>query len=325
MPAPTAPTRDSLIVGIGKISRPVGSLTYTTQDETEFAIRLREKLSDVKIGGQTIDKRWIEYTAELTFNPDGRMRPPAPNAAAATDLFWNAYANFLPGASIFTTSDIATTVTGSDGAVHSLKCTAVTGMPSLRLHPERGAIGPCTITGIIAEAKNWTDSDAFYEVTGSGTFTDSTWTPSDVLRQQYSAAYGAVPGLTDFQGIDGFTVDFRLTTSPIVVQGITRDMKFTSLEVMVRCQPTTATTANILAALKVDAASAGLTGRSLFSGANSLTITGADGTAILTIPKATIYTGEFNFSGQRLRVGEVAFYACRNYSSGAQAALYTVA
>lgn len=324
MAAPTAPARSDLITGIGKISRNDGTTTYVSQDESEFSINLRESLANIMIGGQTIDKRWIEYTAELQFNPDGRL------TAAALAQFWNNQSNLLPGASIFgmpgtPATDVPTVVTGSDLDVHTLCNTAITGMPSLRLHPERGAIGPVTLTAIIGNSKNWTDTNAFYEKTGSGTFTDSTWVPSDPLRQQYSCAYGAVAGLTDFQGQDGFTVDFRLGVSPVKVGGITRDMKFGSLEVMVRCIPAKPTTAQLLTALKVDAASAGLTGRALYSQAAALTLTGSDGTAHVTIPKASIYTGGFTFSGEKLRTGEIAFYACRNYATGAQAALYTIA
>jgi hypothetical protein len=319
MPDPTAPSRASLIAGVGKVSRAASSGTYVSQDESEFTIRLAEKLSGVRIGGQVIDQRWLEYVAQLTFNPDGRFTAPA------LLLFWNDFNNLLPGASIFGTTDVNTVVTGSDGDVHTIYASAVTGMPSIRLHPDRGAIGPCTISGIVGSAKNFTSSSAFYERTSGGTYTDSTWVSSDVLRQQYSAAYGAVGGLADFQMQDGWTIDFRLTVNPIVVQGVTRDMKFGGLEVMARGIPVGSTTAQILTALKADAASAGSPGRSLFSAAQSLVITGADGTAHVTIPKATIYTGEFAFSGAKLRIGEVAFYACRNYSSGAQQALYTIA
>lgn len=315
----TAPTRASLIAGIGKLSRAASSGTYVSQTETEFQIALKEVLSDVRIGGQTIEKKWIEYTAELQFPPDGRLTAPS------LLLFWNDYANLLPGASIYGATDIPLIVTGSDTAVHTLKCSALTGMPSIILHPERAAIGQATFTGIIGSAKDWTATDAFYEVTGSGTYTDSTWVPSDPLRQQYSAAYGAIAGLTDFQAVDGWQIDFRLSLAVTKVQGITRDMKFTGLEVMARCQPADSTTAQIIAALKVPAASAGATGRSLFTAAQNLVITGADAVAHVTIPKASIYTGAFNFSGERLRVGEVAFYACRNYASGVQSALYTIA
>jgi hypothetical protein len=320
MAAPTAPARSDLIVGIGKLSRNDATTTYITQDEREFSINLKESLANVMIGGQTIDKRWIQYTAEATINPDGRM------TAAAIAQFWNNYSNMLPGADIFGSADVPAIITGSDGAIHTLKATAWTGLPSLRLHPEQGAIGPATLTAIIGSGKNWTDADAFYEVTTGGTFTDATWISSDPLRQQYSAAFGAVGGLTDFQAVDGFTVDFRLGVSPINIAGITRSMKFGSLEVMVRCIPAKPTTAQLLTALKVDAASAGLTGRSNFSAAAALTITGpASATAVVTIPKASIVTGGFTFSGEKLRTGEIGFYACRNYSTGAQAALYTIA
>lgn len=319
MATPTAPSRASLVAGIGKISKAASTGTYVSQDESEFSINLRERLSDVRIGGQTIDKRWVEYAPELRFNPDGRLTAPA------LLLFWNDYANLLPGASIFGSSDVPTVVIGSDGAIHTLKATAVTGMPSIILHPEKAMIGPCTISAIIGSAKNWTDTDALYEVTTGGTFTDSTWVPSDPLRQQYSAAYGTVTGLADFQMQDGWTIDFRLSSRPIIVDGITRDVKFTGLEVMARGIPASPTTANLLAALQVTAATAGLTGRSLFAGANSLIITGSDGTAHVTIPKASIYTGAFTFSGEKLRTGEIAFYASRPYATGAQSVLYTIA
>jgi len=319
----TAPARATLISGIGKVSRAASTGTYISQAESEFSIQLKEKLSDVKVGGQTIDKRWIEYVAELQFTPDGRLTAPA------LLMFWNDVANLLPGASIFgatPSTDIPTVVTGSDGAIHTLKSTCVTGIPSLRLHPEYGAVGQATITGIIGSGKgDFTVADSFYEVTSGGTFTDSTWVSSDPLRQQYSAAYGSVTGLTDFQMQDGWTIDFRLSTAPTIVQGVTRDYKITGLEVMARGIPAGPTTADLIAALKVPAASAGAIGRSLFAAGQNLVITGADTTAHVTIPKATIYSGSFAFSGEKLRNGEVAFYACRNYSSGAQAALYTIA
>lgn len=325
----TAPTRASLIAGIGKVSRAASTGTYVSQDESEFNINLREKLSDVRIGGQTIDKRWIEYLAELTFNPDGRMTAPA------VLMFWNDFNNLIPGASIFGSADVPTVVTGSDGAIHTLAATAVTGIPSLRLHPEKGAIGPATITGIIGSAKDWSDASSFYDVTTGGTFTDTTWVPSDVLRQQYSAAYSGTvaTGLSDFQMQDGWTIDFRLKTAPTVVQGITRDMKFTGLEVMARGIPVGPTTAQIQAALYAQSGHARKTGGSHYSTAGDLVITGANSTAHVTIPKASIYTGGFAFSGEKLRNGEVAFYACRPFAtwdsysvtSGAQNALYKIA
>lgn len=315
----TAPSRASLIAGIGKLSRAASSGTYISQSETEFTIALKEKLSDIKIGGQTIDKRWIEYNAECQFVGDGRLTAPG------LLLFWNDYANLLPGASVYGSTDVPLIATGSDGAIHTVMASALTSMPSIILHPERAAIGSATFTGIIGSALDWTAASSFYEVTTGGTYTDATWVPSDPLRQQYSAAYGAVTGLTDFQAVDGWTIDFRLSLSPIVVQGITRDMKFSGLEVMARCQPAGLTTANALAALKANTANAGATGRSLFSAGQNLVITGADGTAHVTIPKASIYNGQFTFSGEKLRVGEVAFYACRNYATGAQSALYTIA
>jgi hypothetical protein len=324
MPAPTAPLRSDLLVGIGKVTRSDGATNLIMQDESEFSIQLLESLSPISIGGQVIDQRWIEYKAQLQFNTDGRL------SAAALAQFWNNVANYLPGKSMAgqaaaPQTDVSTVVTGSDGETHTLHNSIITGLPSLRLHPERGAMGPATITGIIGETKNWTDASAFYSVGSGGTYTDATWVTSDPLRQQYSAAYGAIGGLTDFQMQDGWTIDFNLRTHMLPVQGITRDIKFVGLEVMARGIPAKPTVAQLLAELQVPAASAGLTGRSLYSGAQSLVITGANGTAHVTIPKARLYTGRFTFSGQALRTGEIAFYACRNYSSGAQQALYTIA
>ena len=324
MPDPTAPARSDLIVGIGKVTRSDGTTNLIMQDESEFSIQLLETLGPVSIGGQVVDQRWIEYKAQLQFNTDGRL------SAAALAQFWNNVANYLPGQSLAgqpaaPATDVNTVVTGNDGETHTMYNSIITGLPSLRLHPERGAMGPATITGIIGNSKNWVDASAFYAVGSGGTFTDASWVTSDPLRQQYSAAYGAITGLTDFQMQDGWTIDFNLRMHMLPVQGITRDIKFLGLEVMARGIPAKPTVANLLAELQVPTASAGLTGRSLYSGAQSLIITGADGVAHVTIPKARLYTGRFAFSGQALRTGEIAFYSCRNYTAGAQQALYTIA
>ena len=327
MPAPTAPLRSDLVAGVGIIRRDDGTTQLETQDEREFSINLRESLANVMIGGQTIDKRWIQYTAEVQYTPDGRWTD------ASKAQYWNNQANFLPGKSIFgqpgaPDTDVHLVVTGSDGAVHTLFNTAITGMPSLMLHPENGAIGPVTATAIIGNGKNWTDASAFYEVSGGGSFAYSgspTWTPSDVLRQQYSANFSGVSGMGDFQAVDGFKVDFRLSVGETKIGGITRDMKFTSLEVVVRCIPAKPTTAQLLASLAVNSANARLTGASHYANAHSLVITGSDGTTSVTIPKCAVVTGAFAFSGEKLRTGEIQFYGCRNYSAGSQVALYTIA
>jgi hypothetical protein len=308
-------TRASLIQGVGRAVR--GS--YTSQAETEFSISLREKLSPVKLNGGSIDTRIIEYLAELILQGDGRM------TAAALTLFWNSFASLAPGASLFGASDTPLLVHGSDGALHTLIASAVTKMPSIILHPEKAAVGPVTFTGILGTGLDFDDANSFYNIATGATYDDAGFLPADVLRQQYTAAWSGKTGFTAFEMQDGWTIDFNLTANPVMVQGVTRDFKFVNLEVMARGIPVGPTTAQINDAMKLTGTGA-LVGRSAHANAAELTITGVSDSAIhVTIPKAMLINATHTFSGEKLRNGEVAFYACRSFTAGVPQALFTIA
>lgn len=309
-------TRAQLIVGVPKIVRD----TYVSHSQTDATITLQEALSPVNVGGQEIDKRFLEYIAKLTFQPDGRF-------PSALVTLLNSLATLKPGASGFGSSDTPTVVTGSDGATHTLASSGLIDSWEMDFHPDRNLINALTLTGIIGTGKVLSDASSLYDVGSGGTYEDSTFTHASVIRQQYTGALSGVTGLTSIEAQDGFKVSFTPQFEALKVAGVTRDFKFKGMGVMVRFIPAGATTAaNILDALQADSGSARKPGGSLHASAASFTLTGADSVVYLTIPKATPSRGQFDFSSIKLRTGEIALYGCRPATSGdLSTALYTLA
>lgn len=308
-------TRAQLIVGVPKIVR--GSLVQHSQDDA--TIDMGEKGSPVMLSGQEIDQRFLEYLPKVTWKPDGRL-----SAALLTLL--NQWSNALPGASGMGASDTPTVVTGSDGAVHTLAATNLIEPWEMNFHPDRNLIPQLTLSSVLATGLDLSAASSLYDVAAGGTFTDSTFTQALVLRQQYTAALTGVSGLTAIEGEDGFKVNFAPKFNAKVVNGVTRDFKFAGMGVMVSFIPAgAATTQNILDALQGDSGSTRKPGGSYHAGAAQLTLTGADSIVYLTVPKMSVYKGQFEFSNIKLRTGEIALYASRDFSAGAQSALYTLA
>lgn len=308
-------TRAQLIVGVPKIVRS----TFVTHCTDDAVISMGEKHSPVMLHGQEIDKRFLEYLPSVKFKPDGRL-----STGLVTLL--NQWNNSLPGSSGFTASDVPTVVTGSDGAVHTLAATNLIEPWTMDFHPDRNLISDLTLSSVLATGLDLSTSASLYDVTAGGTFADTTFTQAGVIRQQYTGALSGVTGLTTIEGQDGFKVEFQPKFEAVVVNGVTRDFKFAGMGVLVRFIPAgAATTQNILDALQGDSGSTRKPGGSLHAGAAAFTLTGADSIVYLTVPKMNLYTGQFEFSHVKLRTGEIGLYACRDFSSGAQSALYTIA
>ncbi len=310
------PTRASLTIGVGRIVK--GS--FSTQGETEFSLRILPKHVSVQIAGQEIGKRWVGSIAELTFVGDGRL-------TSALIAEYNAIANMLPGASMGGSSDTPTTIHVSDGgspivllASFFSRFGAITG------HPERGIVGAHTITGIVATGKNFSEANSFVDVTGTSTYTDSGFTSAAVLRQLYTCALASGPtGLTSFQFADGWTFETDLKIAAREIQGVVRDFRFQGLNAMVKGIPVEPTFTQILTAMKSSGTGA-VPGREEAANAFAFTATGdVTSTAHVTIPLCSVVDTQAEFSSIKLRNGETGFYASRNYSSGAQQALYTIA
>jgi hypothetical protein len=310
-------TRASLIQGPVKAVR--DTAVFFTQDSP--VVSLRPETSPLVLASHgEIDKRLLHYVVETSLRPDGRL------SAALIALFWNNFANLAPGASLFGDADVPLALHASDGALHTFKASAVTRIPDMILGVDQTAIGQATLTGVIGTGLDADDADSLYTVAAGSTFVDATMANGGGFkRQQYFAAWGAVTGFTAFEAEERWTVSFNLRLQPRVIQGVLRDIRFLGVEVMARCVPVGPTSANILAALELQGSSDALPGRSSYDNAAALTITGADGTTTFTIPKASIQGAGFRFGGDVLRQGEVGFYACRNFTTGAQQALYTVA
>lgn len=310
-----SPTRAQLIVGVPKIARN----SWVTHCSEDAVINIGEKHTPVMLHGQEIDKRFLEYLPSIQFKPDGRL----PSALVTLLNQWN---NSLPGTSGMTAADVPTVVTGSDGAVHTFAATNLIEPWTMEFHPERNLIDSLTLTAVLGTGLDLSGANSLYDVTGSGTFADSTFTQALVLRQQYTGALAGVTGLTAIEAQDGFKVEFQPKFNAVVSAGVTRDFKLAGFNLLVRFIPAgAATTQNILDALQADSGSTRKVGGSLHAGAAAFTLTGADSIVYLTVPKMNLYTGQFEFSNIKLRTGEIGLYASRDFSAGAQSALYTIA
>lgn len=307
-------TRASLVTGPARILR--DSADVYSQDDIPIDL-VQDTLPIVTSAHGEVDQRSIDARIEMSFTPEGRWD-------AATRGFLWPYGNTAPGTSIFGTSDTPTAIHASDGALHTIIASAVTVMPSIFLSAARTMVGPVTITGLRKNNTAWSTADGLYSVAAGSTFVDTGWSPTLVKVQHYTAAWGAVTGFTSIQTQDGWTIDFDLQLDPVIIDDIgTVDMRFRSLGVLARCMPVGPTPAQILTNLTMQDTGAAR-GRSMAT-ANDLVITGADTTTVITLKQAALRTAGFRFGATVLREGEIGFFATRPFSTGAQAAIFTVA
>lgn len=300
-------TRSTLVSGPCKIVRS-GSTLFT---EGDLVIAPRLSLQDVAtsmhgVVGASLD----DVVYEATFTPCGVyaynsiLFPYIGNGSNDSEQ--------KPGYRIMTDSDVPTVITGRDGGVYTLKASAITQMPDLFLGPTRSLFGPATITAVVANAANPEDADSFMSV-GSGSYSDATFNPSAIVRQRYTAAWGAVSGFTSFQAQDFWTVQSQLALEPVQVQGYTRDIRIRSLRYMAKCIPVGPTGAQIEAALRAQGSGA-VEGRRQSGGAADLVITGSG--VSVTLKNAALREAGYVFGGVPLRNGEIGLETTIAFSSG---------
>ena len=312
-------TRASLVKGPAKCvyTPATGAATFFSKDD--FNVALEQSTFDVRNSAHGLtSQRVLDVMAKATMTPEGRL------TAAMIAGLWP-YASSLVGTSIFGAADQPLAFHASDGALHTILAAAVTKMPDLLFSAVNTMVGPVEFTGMRADGMDWDDADSLYTIASGATFTDSTFSDALIKTQAYTGAFGAVAGFTAFDTLDGFKVTFPLETSAggTDPHGIlTRH--FQSVGAIVTCIPVGATSAQILAAAKVQGAGAAR-GRAL--GGTALTITGADSVVYLTIPSCSITNvlQRFGAGENILRNGEVAFVAQRTFAAGVPQALFTLA
>lgn len=315
------PNRSALVQGPAKVvfNAPSGAITFHSQGPIAYTIGRRTLPITTEMHGQ-IDVRDQDVNLETSIKPEGRW------SAGLISALWP-YANSPMGAALFSDTDRTLVLHGTDGALHTWTAAAVTKMPDLLFSPMGTLIGEVGFTGLAGNNLAWSAANRLLTIGTLADSVDATFTVAGIKVQSYSAVLTGLTGFTSFESADGFRVAFALQTSDqsIDSQGVYNKL-ITGVSVAVRCIPVGPTSAQLMAALKMQDTGAAR-GRSLDAGGVQLQITGADGINYLTIPHASIETGQFRFGAgtNQLRVGEIAIVATRSFSAGAQQALWTLA
>jgi len=298
-------TRLALISGPGKVVYNSAEV-YTKND---FSIDIEHTTADVSTSAHGFLRAVSDSQILRTrFVPEGRM------TAAVVAAFWPHLAS-VAGTDIHSTSDVPAVIHDATGNTFTILAAGVSQMPSLNLSAIESAIGEVELIGVRATGDDWSTVDSLFTLGALGYFTDTSFSDSLIVTQTYSAAFGAVAGLTAFGSQDGFRVEFPMqvvshSTDP---EGI---LKYTlqSVGCIVRCIPIGPTPAQILAAEKL--MGVGIARGQSISG-TALTITGADG-FVFTLPSCHIRSQSFRFGSSQnyLRQGEIAFVAAHNFTTG---------
>lgn len=265
------------------------------------------------------DERIQDVPIKIDLTPDGRI-----NSSILAEFF--PYANVVPGASAYGSSDKAFVAHGADAALATVLAVAVTKMPTVTFSHKKTLFGQLGLTGLLSNnmAPATASSRMTYAATG-GTLTDAAFSLAAIKTQLYTAAWGAVTGFTSLYTENGFEFIPEVDLWDQHVDGLgVVDKRVQEVRCMVKFVPYGPTAVQILANSNIQGTGNGL-GSSLGATVNALTITGADGIVYLTIPNAAVKGAGFKFGKTTLRNGEMAFVGILNQTTGVQGNLFTIA
>lgn len=312
--------RDSLIQGPARaaFAAPSGAVSFYSKNDLEPKIdRQTFKLATSQTG--QFDERDEDYQVKLDLTPDGRW------TAALIAALWP-YGNTIRGTPLWTNTDRALALHASNGYIHTLIAAAITKMPNILFSSRESLIGSAEFTGLRGNAMEVSDESSLYTIATNGaTFADAAFATALVKTQKYTLSVAGLTGFSDQDSEKGFAVEFSMTTQQQRTNNVgVLNYFFDTLEMMVKFAPVGVTEAQLLAAMKVQGAGAGIGASSAARGAQ-LTIVGADGITYLTIPNASLKTAGYRFGSTVLRNGEVAFVGNRTFAAGVQQSLFTLA
>ncbi len=286
--------------------------TFHSKGDIEFELGVETFPVETAIHGK-VDERVRERVARVRFTPAGEWEN--------LSVLWP-YASTSIGASIFTGSDLPLVIQGADGRKVTLSAAAVTKMPDIILSTTRTLIGQVEFTGIGSDTIPWTTADSLV-AEASNAYSDITFSPSAILTQPYTAAWGASPPWSSFETLEGFTVSFETSFGDVSTDaGGLIDMTLGGIAVVARCQPVGISQAQLITAIGVQG-TGNARGRSLLAGANNLVISGTG--VVVTVRKANIRTAPLRYGNTTPRIGEVEFVANREFSTGVAQPLFAVA
>lgn len=231
------------------------------------------------------------------------------------------YAATLQGASLFTGTDRPLTIHTLSGTLYTFKAAANIKPPELNFGAGQDLYGSVDFLCIQQNNTAWSTADSLLAVTSSA-FSDTSFVPGDIVRQSYTATWGASP-FDSFRSKEGFKVTPNLETNALTIDEMGMiDHRFASFRCGVRGIPLLATEAGPLTRLAIQGGSAAR-GRALQADSADFVLTGTGLT--FTINSAAMITAGYMFGAIPLRHGEVGWESTREFAAGAAQPIFTIA
>jgi hypothetical protein len=145
------------------------------------------------------------------------------------------------------------------------------------------------------------DVDAFYSE--NTTAWDGSDYPTTHQETMCTLAWGAVTGWDTVFAENGFKLTHELKTNPVKQGNVTVDQRIQSYRAMLSFTPEEPTTTQLLTALGLQGASAGIGTR---RSANAAAAVVAGSGISVTVASAGVRTGQFEFDSKKNRHGEFA-------------------
>jgi len=291
-----------------------GSVTLNTLqifDDGEISAGFDIETFDVQTSAHgKLGERLADVIGKVTFKPCGVVTQAILDALLP-------HKNPVIGGSLFGAADVPCIVHGVDGIKLTLLAAAVTRPPTLKISASEPLFsGDCEITSLLGNNLDPATDNTRYTI-GSETWA-GTIDPDDFITAPVSAAWGS---FATIDTEDGWTIEPMFEVEAHKANGVgTYEMKLKSAGVMAKCVPLGFSMSQILAAQRIQGASAAI-GSSRRSG-QALTITSAGG-LVITLNEADLKTAGFRWGDTVLRANEIGFVAARTINAGVPGAFWS--
>ncbi|MFH0878553.1 MAG: hypothetical protein V2A34_02460 [Lentisphaerota bacterium] len=280
------------------------------------AITLNYKLDTFEIPVSThgsVDQRISNVPVEISFTPVGKWD-------ALSQLF--PHTTPAPGDSIFGATDKNLTIQTKAGVLITCKAAAVTKMPDIISSTTKTLLGQVTFTCIGVNNTAWTDA-AKRLLVASNAWSDTSFSPADVLTQTYAIAWGSASPWSTIKTMDGVTISFGLKTSPIETDedGLV-DMCVDDVSVSAKLTPVGVSETQLVDLLKGQGTGAvrGASLATINSNALNISGTGVYVRIYAAVPKET----PMAFERAKNRAGSITFEGVRTVATGVLQPLFYV-
>ena len=264
--------------------------------------------------GETLKSR----KAMITGKPEGVV-----TAAMLAALIPYADANI--GSSLFTGTDVPLVIQTLAGQTITWSRACLSKSPNLSLSANKPLYGSnVEFTALGGMSSNSTPtSAAHFNAVVSNAFADTSYDPSKLIRDVYTAAYGSTPysAMTAQEGFD-VTIEQENKEIPDDNVGI-GDIVLASLTVSCKFIPSNLNEAQLWTLLAIQNTGAVTPGTEINGGAaNNLVITGSNAAGlVLTINKPGFKDADVAYKTGKLRAGEIMAVSSKSFTAGVAGSL----